>query len=625
MFDVIPTERPATPLLDGIDSPAQLRALPEKQLPRLAEELRAFLLYSVGRSGGHLGASLGVVELTIALHYLYDTPRDQLVWDVGHQAYPHKILTGRREAMSGLRAAGGLSGFLKRAESPYDAFGAGHSSTSISAALGMALATKNSDNPRRVVAIIGDGGMTAGMAYEAIAHAGSMRCDMLLVLNDNQMSISRNIGGLHNYFARILSSRLYISLRESGKKMLSRMPAAWEFARRTEEHAKGMISPGTLFEELGMNYIGPVDGHDLPGLLKIIRNLQRTPGPQMLHALTIKGKGYTPAEADPIGYHAIAKHNPEGKSASSIKAKTPPKYQSLFGEWLCDAAARDDRLVAITPAMCEGSGMLEFSRRFPDRFHDVAIAEQHALTFAAGLACGGLKPVVAIYSTFLQRAYDQLIHDIALQKLDVLLAIDRAGLVGEDGPTHAGAFDLSYMRCVPELLIMAPSGAEELRRMLETGYRHPGPAAVRYPRGAPAETPPPYSTPEPMAIGRGAMRRNGSNLALLNFGALLPEVMAAAETLNASVVDMRFVKPLDSELLTEVAAAHQALLSVEDNAVAGGGGDAVAQALGASAGKLRRLGLPDEFVEHASRAEQLASCGLDAAGIARAASKNSNA
>ena len=623
MFDAIPTERPSTPLLDGIDSPKQLRALPKRQLPKLAEELRAFLLYSVGRSGGHLGASLGVIELTIALHYLYDTPHDRLVWDVGHQAYPHKILTSRRERMDSLRRAGGLSGFPKRDESPYDTFGAGHSSTSVSAALGMALAAariaanKDDAPPPRSVAIIGDGGMTAGMAYEAIAHAGSLHTDMLIVLNDNQMSISRNTGGLHNYFARIWSSRLYSTLREGGKKILARAPAAWEIARRTEEHAKGMVSPGTLFEELGLNYIGPVDGHNLPELLKIIKNLQCLPGPQLLHVLTVKGKGYSLAEENPVAYHAIAKHEPQARKKSS----STPKYQSVFGEWLCDAADRDERLVAITPAMCEGSGMIEFARRFPKRFYDVAIAEQHALTLAAGLACGGMKPVVAIYSTFLQRAYDQLIHDIALQNLDVLLAIDRAGLVGEDGPTHAGAFDLSFMRCIPNLMIMAPSDAEELRRMLETGHRHPGPAAVRYPRGAAPHPPAPYAPPEPLEIGRAIMRREGRDIALLCFGALLPQVMEAAETLDASVADMRFVKPLDKEITLEMANRHRLLISIEDNVKAGGGGDAVAQALGSGASKLHRLGLPDRFVEHASRTEQLSDCGLDASGIIQAAEK----
>ena len=612
----LPRECPATPLLDRIDSPADLRALDASQLPTLASELRAFLLYTVARTGGHFGASLGVVELSVALHYLYDTPEDLLLWDVGHQAYPHKILTGRRERMATLRQRGGLSGFLKRDESPYDHFGAGHSSTSISAALGMALAARQQGSRRRVAAVIGDGAITAGMAYEAMAHLGETRADALIVLNDNQMSISHNIGGLHNYLARIWSSKTYSSLRTGGRKALRRMPTAWELAKRTEEHIKGMVSPCTLFEALELNYIGPVDGHDLPLLLRMIGNLRDLEGPQLLHVLTVKGKGYAPAEADPVRYHAISKW-PVPSAVSA--APQPPRYQQIFGDWLCEVAARDARLAAITPAMCEGSGMTDFAARFPERFHDVAIAEQHSVTLAAGMACGGLKPVVAIYSTFLQRAYDQLIHDVALQNLDVTFAIDRAGLVGEDGPTHAGSFDLCYLRCVPNMVVLAPSDGDEARCMLETAYQYEGPAAVRYPRGAPP-VPLRLDVPELLPIGRGLVRRRGHRTAFLVFGAPLAAAMEAAEAIDASVVDMRFVKPLDAELLRECAASHQLLVTVEEGSLAGGAGAAVGELLAAdpAAPPLLRLGLPDHFVEHGTRNELLALCGLDAAGIGRA-------
>lgn len=615
MFEEIPDKCPETALLDRIESPADLRQLEKKQLPQLAEELRTFLLYTIGQTGGHFGANLGTVELTIALHYLYDTPTDRLVWDVGHQAYPHKVLTGRRKQMSSLRQRDGLAGFLKRGESPYDVFGAGHSSTSISAALGMALAARLQGQKRRVVAIIGDGGMTAGMAYEAMAHAGATGASMLVVLNDNQMSISRNIGGLHNYFARIWASRLYIALREGGQKVLSRMPAAWKLARRTEEHVKGMVAPGTLFEELGLNYIGPIDGHNLKLLVSTLRNMRDRPGPQLLHILTVKGKGYAPAEKDPIKHHAIAKIE---KPKAAAPQNPTPKYQQIFGDWLCDTAAREPRLAAITPAMCEGSGMTEYAKKYPQRFFDVAIAEQHSVTLAAGLASEGMKPVVAIYSTFLQRAYDQLIHDVALQNLDVLFAVDRAGLVGEDGPTHAGSFDLSYLRTVPNLVIMTPSDGEEMRRLLDTGFLHAGPAVVRYPRGGvPA---PVAQTPSaPIPLGKALLLREGRQVAILAFGPLLGIACKVGEAMDASVANMRFVKPLDQQLILRLADSHELLVTVEDNALAGGVGTAVSQLLVQNGvhTSLLHLGIPDYFVEHASRNEQLAECGLDEAGITR--------
>jgi len=615
MFEEIPDKCPETSLLDRIESPADLRQLEKKQLPQLAEELRTFLLYTIGQTGGHFGANLGTVELTIALHYLYDTPTDRLVWDVGHQAYPHKVLTGRRKQMSSLRQRDGLAGFLKRGESPYDVFGAGHSSTSISAALGMALAARLQGQKRRVVAIIGDGGMTAGMAYEAMAHAGATGASMLVVLNDNQMSISRNIGGLHNYFARIWASRLYIALREGGQKVLSRTPAAWKLARRTEEHVKGMVAPGTLFEELGLNYIGPIDGHNLKLLVSTLRNMRDRPGPQLLHILTVKGKGYAPAEKDPIKHHAIAKIE---KPKAAPPQNPTPKYQQIFGDWLCDTAAREPRLAAITPAMCEGSGMTEYAKKYPQRFFDVAIAEQHSVTLAAGLASEGMKPVVAIYSTFLQRAYDQLIHDVALQNLDVLFAVDRAGLVGEDGPTHAGSFDLSYLRTVPNLVIMTPSDGEEMRRLLDTGFLHAGPAVVRYPRGGvPA---PVAQTPSaPIPLGEALLLREGRQVAILAFGPLLGIACKVGEAMDASVANMRFVKPLDQQLILRLADSHELLVTVEDNALAGGAGTAVSQLLVQNGvhTSLLHLGIPDYFVEHASRNEQLAECGLDEAGITR--------
>ncbi|MBG6505469.1 1-deoxy-D-xylulose-5-phosphate synthase [Pseudomonas aeruginosa] len=612
----IPRERPATPLLDRASSPAELRRLGEADLETLADELRQYLLYTVGQTGGHFGAGLGVVELTIALHYVFDTPDDRLVWDVGHQAYPHKILTERRELMGTLRQKNGLAAFPRRAESEYDTFGVGHSSTSISAALGMAIAARLQGKERKSVAVIGDGALTAGMAFEALNHASEVDADMLVILNDNDMSISHNVGGLSNYLAKILSSRTYSSMREGSKKVLSRLPGAWEIARRTEEYAKGMLVPGTLFEELGWNYIGPIDGHDLPTLVATLRNMRDMKGPQFLHVVTKKGKGFAPAELDPIGYHAITKLEAPG---SAPKKTGGPKYSSVFGQWLCDMAAQDARLLGITPAMKEGSDLVAFSERYPERYFDVAIAEQHAVTLAAGMACEGMKPVVAIYSTFLQRAYDQWIHDVAVQHLDVLFAIDRAGLVGEDGPTHAGSFDISYLRCIPGMLVMTPSDEDELRKLLTTGYLFDGPAAVRYPRGSGPNHPIDPDL-QPVEIGKGVVRRRGGRVALLVFGVQLAEAMKVAESLDATVVDMRFVKPLDEALVRELAGSHELLVTIEENAVMGGAGSAVGEFL-ASEGlevPLLQLGLPDYYVEHAKPSEMLAECGLDAAGIEKA-------
>ena len=614
-FKEIPRERPSTPLLDKAVTPDGLRRLGEAELEALADELRLELLYTVGQTGGHFGAGLGVIELTVALHYVFDTPDDRLVWDVGHQAYPHKILTGRRENMSTLRQKGGVAAFPRRSESEYDTFGVGHSSTSISAALGMAVASRLQGSERKSIAVIGDGALTAGMAFEALNHAPEVNADMLVILNDNDMSISRNVGGLSNYLAKILSSRTYSSMREGSKKVLSRLPGAWEIARRTEEYAKGMLVPGTLFEELGWNYIGPIDGHDLPILIATLRNMRDLKGPQFLHVVTKKGKGFAPAEVDPIGYHAITKLDPLNAPVVPKKAGGP-KYSGVFGQWLCDMAEADERVVGITPAMKEGSDLVAFSERFPDRYFDVAIAEQHAVTLAAGMACEGAKPVVAIYSTFLQRGYDQLIHDVAVQNLDVLFAIDRAGLVGEDGPTHAGSFDLSYLRCIPGMLIMTPSDENELRKMLTTGHLFKGPAAVRYPRGngpnAVIE-----SGLDPLEIGKGVVRRTGSKVAILAFGVQLTEAMLVAEKLDATVVDMRFVKPLDEALVIEMASSHDLLVTVEENAIMGGAGAAVSEFLAREniLKSVLHLGLPDAYVEHAKPAQMLAECGLDAAGI----------
>jgi 1-deoxy-D-xylulose-5-phosphate synthase len=618
MLTEIPRSRPSTPLLDSIDDTAQLRTLDEFQLPELAYELRQFLLFSVGQTGGHFGAGLGVVELTIALHYLYNTPEDRIVWDVGHQTYPHKILTGRREQMLSMRFKDGLAGFPKRAESDYDTFGVGHSSTSISAALGMAIAAKQQGINRKVAAIIGDGAMTGGMAFEALNHAAHTDQDMLVILNDNQMSISHNTGGLNTYFSKIWASKTYTSLREGSKKVLSKIPPARDFARKAEEHMKGLVAPGMLFEELGFNYIGPIDGHDLPTLISTIGNMRELPGPQLLHIITQKGKGYGPAEQDPVGYHAINKieASPTVKPAPVSAAPNKPKYQQVFGDWLCDMAELDEKLIGITPAMGEGSGMNGFASRFPDRYLDVAIAEQHAVTLAAGMACDGLKPVVAIYSTFLQRAYDQLIHDVALQNLDVLFGIDRAGLVGEDGPTHAGSFDLSFLRCIPNMLVMAPSDENETRQLLYTGYIHQGPAAVRYPRG----TGPGVAIATQMTaleIGKGIVRRQGKGVAILNFGTLLTEAMIAAEQLNATVADMRFVKPLDQQLIDQLASEHQLLVTLEENTTLGGAGSGVSEYLSSQGCTIAilHLGLPDSFIDHGKHKNLLADCGLDSSGI----------
>ncbi len=602
MFTELPRERPATPLLDEIDRGRNPSSLSSSDLLVLADELRAYMLFSVGQTGGHFGAGLGVVELTIALHHCFNTPRDRIVWDVGHQAYPHKILTGRMQRMDTMRQAGGLSGFPKRAESDYDTFGVGHSSTSISAAMGMALAAAREAERRRVVAVIGDGAITGGMAFEALAHAGDVRPDMLVVLNDNQMSIGHNTGGLASYFAKIWASRTYIAMREGGKRALKKVKPAWDLVKRTEEHMKGMVAPGTLFEELGWHYIGPIDGHDLPQLVQTLENMRDLKGPQFLHVLTMKGRGYEQAEADPVGFHAINKL--EKKPAAElpppvIPVVKKPKYQDVFGQWLCDMAERDDKLMAITPAMCEGSGMVEYAKRFPERFFDVAIAEQHAVTLGAGMACEGMKPVVAIYSTFLQRAYDQLIHDVALQKLDVTFAIDRAGLVGQDGPTHHGAFDLSYLRCIPNMVIAAPSDENECRQLLYTAYRHAGPSAVRYPRGTgPGSLIEAEMTELP--VGRAVTHRQGRHLAILNFGALLGEALAAGEELDATVIDMRWVKPLDEALILELAASHEVLFTLEENAIAGGAGASVAEFLVDQGIErtLRHFGIPDRFIDH---------------------------
>jgi 1-deoxy-D-xylulose-5-phosphate synthase len=605
------------PLLARIDSPADLRRLPEDQIEAVATELRDYLIESVGRSGGHFGAGLGVVELTVALHYAYDTPLDRIVWDVGHQCYPHKILTGRRDRIHTVKQKHGLAPFPRREESDCDTFGVGHSSTSISAALGMAIALSRKDDSRRVVAVIGDGAMTAGMAYEALNHGGGLEPEpnLLVILNDNRMSISENVGGMTKMLGRLMASRTMNAVREGGKKILGRDNAAARFVKRWEEHAKGMFVPSTLFEEMGFHYTGPLDGHDLPQLLSTLQLLKELKGPQLLHVITVKGKGYVRAEGDQIEYHAVGPFDP---SVGVVKKSGAAKltYTQVFGDWLCDMAAADPRLLGITPAMREGSGLVRFSQEYPDRYFDVAIAEQHAVTLAAGMAIEGMKPVVAIYSTFLQRAYDQLIHDVALQKLNVLFAIDRAGVVGPDGATHAGSFDLSYLRCVPDMVIMAPADENECRRMLTTGYRHEGPAAVRYPRG----TGPGVAIDtalQSLPIGRGDVRRRGHRIAMLAFGALLGAVEAAGADLDATVVNMRFIKPLDEALLLELAGTHEALVTIEDNVIAGGAGSAVAEFLNAQGITLPllQLGLPDAWLEHASREELMADVGLDAAGI----------
>jgi len=602
-------------LLETINSPEELRKLERKQLPQLAEQLRAFLVDSVSKTGGHLSSNLGTVELTIALHYVYNTPQDKLVWDVGHQTYAHKILTGRRQRMNTLRMAGGLSGFPKRSESAYDAFATGHSSTSISAALGMAVAARLAGNDQRAVAIIGDGAMTGGMAFEALNNAGALDANLLVVLNDNDMSISSPVGALNNYLAKLLSGRFYSAMRKGSEKVLKGMPPVLEFTRRAEEHVKGMVTPGTMFEEFGFNYIGPIDGHDLDVLVTTLDNIRHLEGPQFLHVVTRKGKGYIHAEDDSILYHGVGKFDPVYGIVAKPASK--PTYTQIFGDWLCDMAAQDDKLVGITPAMCEGSGMVEFAKKFPQRYYDVGIAEQHALTFAAGLACEGYKPVVAIYSTFLQRAYDQLIHDIAIQNLPVLLAIDRGGLVGADGASHAGSFDLSFLRCIPNMTVMAPSDENECRQMLYTAYGMTTPTAVRYPRGSgPGMRV--VQEMKALPIGRGEVRRSGKKIAILAFGSMLAPSLAAAEQLDASVVNMRFVKPLDSELVLQMAREHSLIVTVEENTIQGGAGSAVAECL-AQHGvlvPLLQLGLPDKFIEQGDPSRLLADCGLDGTGIA---------
>jgi 1-deoxy-D-xylulose-5-phosphate synthase len=604
-------------LLINIESPQDLKKLDRHQLPDLAAEIRTFLVESVAKTGGHLASNLGVVELTIALHYVFNTPEDRLVWDVGHQTYPHKILTGRREAMEHLRKPSGIAGFPRRCESIYDTFGTGHSSTSISAALGMAIAAREAGSDRRSVAIIGDGAMTAGMAFEALNNAGDMDANLLVILNDNDMSISNNVGALNNYLARLLSGRFYDSVRRSGKKMLDIVPPVKEFAKRAEEHAKGMVTPGTLFEEFGFNYIGPIDGHDLPALLDTLSNIRELKGMQFLHIVTQKGKGFTPAEDDPNKYHGVSKFDPcNGVPHPSAPLKT---YTQVFGDWLVDMADQDQKLIGITPAMCDGSGLNAFAAKYPNRYFDVGIAEQHALTFAAGMACDGLKPVVAIYSTFLQRAYDQLIHDIAIQKLDVLLAIDRAGLVGADGPTHAGSFDLSYLRCIPNIVIMAPSDENECRQMLTTGYLHPGLAAVRYPRGTGTGANISAALTA-LPIGKAEIKREGKRIAILAFGSMLDPSLSAAETLDATVVNMRFIKPLDTALIAQIAKQHDLIVTVEENALMGGAGTAVMEALQAMSLQCPTLclGLPDTFIEHGVHETMLAECGLNSIGIVKA-------
>jgi 1-deoxy-D-xylulose-5-phosphate synthase len=614
-----------TPLLDTIDFPQQLRLLERKQLPQLAQELRTFLIDSVSKTGGHLASNLGVVELTIALHYVFNTPDDRLVWDVGHQTYPHKILTGRRQKMQTLRKVQGIAGFPRRCESEYDTFGTGHSSTSISAALGMAVAAQKAGLERRAVAIIGDGAMTAGMAFEALNNAGDMNANLLVILNDNDMSISNNVGALNNYLTKLLSSRFYNTVRSSGKKVLSVMPPMMEFAKRAEEHVKGMVMPGTLFEEFGFNYIGPIDGHDLDTLVETLRNIKQLKGPQFLHIVTQKGKGFEPAEDNPNRFHGVGKFDPyNGDAIAGASLAAKKTYTQVFSDWLVDMAALDQRLVAVTPAMCDGSGLNAFAETYPDRYFDVGIAEQHALTFAAGLACDGLKPVVAIYSTFLQRAYDQLIHDIALQKLPVLLAIDRAGLVGADGPTHAGSFDLSYLRCIPNTVVMAPSDENECRQMLYTGFMHNGLAAVRYPRGSGSGA---VIQPKMQAIeiGKAQLLRTmqqvaGKRVALLAFGSMLAPALQAGEIIDASVANMRFIKPLDTAMIAKLANSHDLLVTIEENALMGGAGAAVLEAMQALNIHMPVLclGLPDQFIEHGNHETMLAECGLDATGIIKA-------
>ncbi len=603
-------------LLQTINDPASLRKLDRKQLGELATELRAFVLESVSKTGGHLASNLGSVELTIALHWVFNTPEDRIVWDVGHQTYPHKILTGRREAMAHLRMLGGISGFPRRSESAYDTFGTAHSSTSISAALGMAVAAKRKGEQRHVIAVIGDGAMSAGMAFEAMNNAGiADDVSLLVILNDNDMSISPAVGGMNRYLARLVSGRFYAAARRAAEKVLSGVPPLWELARKVEEHAKGMVVPSTLFEEFGFNYIGPIDGHDLDSLIPTLKNIKALPGPQFLHIVTTKGQGYKLAEADPVLYHGVSKFEPAAGIAGG-KSGGKPTFTQVFGDWLCDMAERDPRLIGITPAMREGSGLVKFAEAFPDRYFDVGIAEQHAVTFAAGLACEGLKPVVAIYSTFLQRAYDQFIHDVQIQNLPVLFALDRAGLVGADGQTHHGAFDLAYLRCVPNITVMAPADENECRQMLYTGFLLDGPAAVRYPRGSGPGVPVEKEM-RALPIGKGELRREGRRVAILAFGTLLKPALEAGEELDATVVNMRFVKPLDDELVAQLARSHALLVTVEDNVVMGGAGSAVAESLAAQGigAALLHLGLPDRFIDHGDQNQLLAVAGLNKDGI----------
>ena len=604
------------PLLARIDAPADLRALPASQLERLARELRDFLIDSVSRSTGHFAAGLGAVELTIALHYVFDTPRDRIVWDVGHQGYPHKILTGRRDRMHTVRRLAGVAPFPKREESEFDTFGVGHAGTSIGAALGMAIAARAQGSNRHCVAVIGDGGLTCGMAFEALNHAGDLGSDLLVVLNDNEMSISPNVGALTRQFAQAISSKLYTSVREGGKRILSRMPPMWELARRAEEHVKGLVVPGTLFEEFGFNYVGPIDGHDMDALLNTLRNIKALGGPQLLHVVTRKGKGYGPAEGDPVKYHGISAPFDPDVGIVATKPGAKPTYSQVFGDWLCDMACEDPRLVGITPAMREGSKMERFAAEHPARYFDVGIAEQHSVTVAAGMACEGLKPVVAIYSTFLQRAYDQLVHDVVLQKLPVLFAIDRAGVVGGDGPTHAGAYDISFLRCLPDLVLMTPADENELRQMLYTGFLLDAPAAVRYPRGSGPGVAV-ERTMSAIPLGRAELRREGKRIALLAFGPMLAPCLEIAAEFDATVVNMRFVKPLDEELVLAMAARHDLLVTVDENALAGGAGSAVNECLAAHGlrASVLNLALPDRFIEHGSRGEMLRDAGLDTAGI----------
>ena len=620
IFESIPTEEPLSKFLGGINSPEDLRKLDKTEIPLIADELREFLLYTVGKTGGHFGAGLGVIELTLALHYAFETPHDRLVWDVGHQTYPHKILTGRKNDMESMRQTNGLAPFPVRTESEYDTFGVGHSSTSISAALGMITGADSKNINRHVTAVIGDGAMTAGMAYEALAHAGSLDKNLLVILNDNQMSISENIGGLRNYLARVWASKTYNKIRESGKSVLTYLPGAKEFARKAEIHAKGMIAPGSLFEELGFEYFGPVDGHDSENLINILEDLKHIHGPRFLHVITTKGKGYAPAEGDPVGFHAIDKIKKEDLPSADSKPKSP-SYSKIFGDWLIHKANKDENLIAITPAMGEGSGMKEFAKTFPEKYYDVAIAEQHSVSFAAGLACEGLKPVVAIYSTFLQRAYDQLIHDVALQNLDVLFAIDRAGLVGLDGATHQGAFDLSYLRCIPNIMIMAPSDEDLAWKMLNTGYNFSGPVAVRYPRGT-GRGITFQKSDETIEIGKSktVLDSETKEVVILSFGSLLDSAIHAGKELKAKVVDMRFIKPIDINLINEISNQFKLIVTLEDNVIAGGAGSAVNEELIAlnSSSNVLNLGLPDGFIEHGDQEQQKIMNNLDGIGVRKA-------